>query len=342
MASEKYSRLSGIPKILRDWFVISIIIPTYNASWYIKQQLNALLGQNLKHYEIFIVDSSSSDHTVATAKACKIRVTVIRKSEFDHGGTRTLAGKQTDGEILVYLTQDAIPLGENAVDDLVRPLREDEKVGAAYGRQIPHQNATPFAAHLRAFNYPTQSYVRNLSDKATFGLKTAFCSNSFAAYKRSALENVGWFKEKLIFGEDIHTCARMLGMGYKVAYVAEAAVSHSHNYSLCAEMKRYFDTGVFHKTENWLLEEFGGPEKEGVKYMLSEMRFLLTNRLPHLIPQSILRGILKFAGYKLGYHYDKLPDAVTRRLSLHRRWVGFHELRRHTRGFPHSGDEFDH
>src|SRR6185295_17628070 len=144
-----------------------------------------------------------------------------------------------------------------------------------------------------------------------------FCSNSFAAYRRSALEDVGWFKEKLLMGEDTHVCARMLMKGYQVGYIAEAVVYHSHNYTVAQEFKRYFDLGVFFEKESWLLDEFGRPEGEGIKFVRSEWSYLKSHGLLHLLPVSLLRTTAKLMGYRLGHYYRHLPRAVLRRVSMH-------------------------
>ena len=298
-----------------------MIIPTFNAAGYLDAQLTALRHQTTKNLEILIIDSSSSDATLEIARAHNVRAMVIPKEEFDHGGTRTLGGKHATGGFVVFLTQDAIPVNQSAIQLLLQPLYEDKNIGATFGRQIPHHNATVFAKHLRCFNYPGMSYSRTLADKPTYGIKTAFCSNSFAAYRRDTLENMGWFKEKLILGEDMHVCARMLLQGYKLGYVSEALVYHSHNYSLSEEFRRSFDTGVFHKTEQWLLEEFGKPAGEGIRHLRSEMSFLISNGFFYLLPLSLLRNFLKFTGYTLGYHYKKLPCGIVKQLSMHREWV---------------------
>ena len=299
---------------------VSVIIPTYNAQPYLHAQIKALLGQTFRQaaLEILVIDSSSQDMTVKIAREYGVKTLVIGKGEFDHGGTRTLAGKtRSKGDILVYLTQDALPCDEKAIETLIQPLLTDQKCGAAFGRQIPYQDATPFAQHLRLFNYPPQSYTRTHADRAALGIRAAFCSNSFAAYRRDALEDVGWFTENLLLAEDMHVCARMLMKGYAVRYVAEAVVYHSHNYTVAQEFKRYFDLGVFFKKERWLLDEFGRPEGEGIKFMRSEFSFLWFHGLLHLLPISLMRAAAKLIGYRLGHYYRHLPQAVLRRVSMH-------------------------
>ena len=268
-------------------------------------------------FEIIVVDSSSSDDTVSIARVSRRADTSHSKQEFDHGGTRSFMGTLAKGDILVYLTQDALPLNEGAVPALVSKLLEDERIGAAFGRQIPHRDATPFAQHLREFNYPAVSHTRAIEDCDQYGMKTFFCSNSFAAYKRKALENVGWFKAGLLMGEDMQACAKMLVNGFHIAYVADAVVYHSHNYSMQQEFKRYFDLGAFFNKEQWILERYGSARAEGLRFVRSEVAFLRNNGFTRFVPVSLLRIAAKWGGYQLGHLYPYLPNWIVRWASMH-------------------------
>lgn len=299
-----------------------MIIPTFNAAGFIEKQLGLLKNQTIKDIEIIVVDSSSEDRTKEIAETLGAEVVIIPKEDFDHGATRTLGGRKAKGDILVYLTQDALPVNENSIENLVNPFYEDDKVGATFGRQIPNPDATPFSAHLRLFNYPENSHIRKLEDKDKYGIKTAFLSNSFAGYRRKVLEEIGWFKENLIFGEDTHAGAKLLQAGYKIAYVADAVVSHSHNHSIFQDFKRYFDIGVFHSKEKWILDTFGKPRREGVKYLVSEIEFLTQNKRVHLIPESMVRIVFKGIAYNLGRNYNILPKCLVKRLSMNKNWWG--------------------
>ena len=298
--------------------MVSVVIPTYNASRYLDAQLRALRAQTVKDLDILVIDSSSSDKTLDIAKKYSVQTVTIPKEEFDHGGTRTLAGKtRSVGDILVYLTQDALPCDDRAIETLIQPLLAEQTCGAAFGRQIPYQDASPFAQHLRLFNYPLHSYIRTYADRTALGIRAAFCSNSFAAYRRDALEDVGWFAENLLLAEDMHVCARMLMKGYKLRYVAEAMVYHSHNYTVVQEFKRYFDLGVFFEMQRWLLDEFGRPEGEGLRFVRSEFSYLKSHGLLHLLPISLMRSVAKLMGYRLGHYYKQLPRVVLKRVSMH-------------------------
>lgn len=299
---------------------VSIIVPTYNASGFIEKQLAALKNQTTRPVEIIVIDSSSKDDTAQKARTSGAEVVVIPKEEFDHGATRTLGCRKAKGDILVYLTQDALPADEKAIEILIKPLRKNGEVGASFGRQIPYPYAGPLGAHLRLFNYPQRSHTRSLEDKGEFGIKTAFLSNSFAGYRRKTLEEIGFFKEGLIFGEDAVAGAKLLLAGYRISYVAEALVYHSHNYSLSQDFKRYFDVGVFHQTQNWMVSTFGKPSGEGFKYLLSEIKYLLRTRKVYLVPRSVLTNVSKYAAYSLGYHHGLLPRSLAQKLSMNRNW----------------------
>ena len=298
---------------------ISIIIPTYNAQSYLTKLLDSIKSQSIKDYELIIIDSTSKDDTVNLAKKYTSNIVVIPQREFDHGGTRTKAAQLAQGDILIYLTQDALPFDSFAIENIIKVF-DDNDIGAAFGKQIPYDESSLFGKHLREFNYTNNSYIRNKKDIQKYGLKTAFLSDSFAAYKRSALKDITWFKDGLILGEDTYAGAKMVLAGYKLAYVAEAKVYHSHSYTIVQEFKRYFDIGVFHAKENWILEHFGKAEGEGMKYIKSEFNYLLKNGAWYLIPEFFLRNGMKYLGYKLGMNHNKLPKWFIKRVSMHYRW----------------------
>ncbi|MDT4288681.1 glycosyltransferase [Methylomonas sp. MO1] len=302
---------------------VGLIVPTLNAGELWASWLQAFAAQTVKPDYLLLIDSSSDDHTVALALEAGFEVQVIPKSEFNHGGTRQFGVNWlADADILVFLTQDALLAGPDAIEKLLAAF-VDDSVGAAYGRQLPHRNAGPIGAHARLFNYPPQSQLRSLQDKAQFGIKTVFISNSFAAYRRSALMGVGGFPLNTIMNEDTFVVGKMLLNGWKVAYCGDAAVFHSHDYGFSDEFKRYFDIGVFHAHTAWLQKTFGGAAGEGRRFVVSELTYLLKNA-PWLLPSAGLRTALKWLGYKMGgVMHARMPQSVNRCFSLHKAyWVG--------------------
>ncbi len=301
---------------------ISLIIPTYNAEAYLPALLEKLMQQTIS-FELIIIDSSSTDNTLKIAQNYTEHIISIKKESFDHGGTRRQAAKYATGEIVVFLTQDALPYDHTSIEKIVSVF-ENEAIGAAYGRQLPYANTSLFGKHLRLFNYPSTSYLRSANDIDTYGIKTAFLSDSFAAYRKSALEEVAWFKDGLIVGEDSYLGAKLIVAGYTLAYVANAQVYHAHSYSPIEEFQRYFDIGVFHKRESWILDAFGKAEGEGGRYIKSEFAYLLKHHAYHRIPEFFLRNGLKYLGYKLGQKHQLLPLFAIRKLTMHTHWWNKH------------------
>lgn len=299
--------------------IISVIIPTYNSANKIENLLKAIKKQTIQIAEILVIDSSSTDETIRIASSYGAKTLIIDKNNFDHGGTRSYAAKIAKGDILIYLTDDALPENEKCFENILSCFA-DINIAAVFGRQIPYHNTNIFGKHLRYFNYPEESYIRSFEDRKKYGIKTPFLSNSFCAYRKSILEKVNFFKDNLILGEDTYIGAKILKAGYKIAYCAEAVVYHSHNYSAFEEFKRYFDIGVFHQCENWILTEFGKAEGEGKKYVLSGIKYLWDEKKIYYLPEFFLRIFLKYLGYKLGRNYKILPKFIIKFLTMHKSW----------------------
>lgn len=307
--------------------MVSFIIPTLNAEATLGKLLVSLKAQTVSA-EIIVVDSASSDRTVSIAQSYGARIIRVTQADFDHGGTRTEAGMSAGGDIIVYLTQDVMLTNPTAIEELIQPF-SDSSVGASYGRQIPQITASFFAAHLRQFNYPEESCIRSFADKQRYGIRTPFISNSFAAYRKKALEEIGWFKHNLILSEDTYAGAKLLLANYRIAYVSKASVVHSHDYSIPEEFQRYFDIGVFHKTETWIIKEFSSTKGEGVRYLKDGFWELLRQGRNLLIFEFLIRVTAKYIGYKLGQHYNLLPSMVIRKFSMHKNWWNKQETCKH-------------
>jgi len=297
---------------------VSVIIPTFNAHKYLPKLCEALSQQTIAH-ELIIIDSSSTDDTLMIAKKYADHIIVIPQKEFDHGGTRSIATDVAQGNLLIFLTQDALPYNNESIEKLIE-MFSDPTVAAVYGRQVPYENSSVFGKHLRLFNYPKLSHIRQFKDHKKFGIKTAFLSDSFAGYRKNVLKSIGGFKKRMIVGEDMEIGARLLHAGYRIGYASDAIVYHSHSYTILQEFMRYFDIGVFHSREKWILDSLGTPEKEGNKFVYSELMYILKQKSYHLVPTFILRNILKYLGYKLGRNYRYLPLPLVKILSMHTEW----------------------
>lgn len=299
---------------------VALVIPTLNAARHLDILLPALQVQSFQPGTLLVIDSSSTDDTAERFRAAGADVIVIPRSQFDHGGTRQRAVNRLSPriEVIVFLTQDAVPADSETIARIVAGFADPE-VGVAYGRQLPHHGAGAIEAHARLFNYPPESAVLRPQDAVSAGIKATFCSNSFAAYRRQALEMVGGFPSGTIFGEDAAVTGRMLLSGWAKAYVADAQVRHSHSYSISEEFRRYFDVGVMHARAPWLLERFGKVGGEGQRFVRSELRHLGRHQ-PMAIPSAILRSAVKLAAYHCGRREARIPRPLKRRISLNRRY----------------------
>jgi rhamnosyltransferase len=298
---------------------IALIIPTFNAARYWQALSTEIRAQTLRPGRMIVIDSSSNDGTAELARRDGFEVVEISSRQFNHGGTRQMGAElAADASILIYLTQDAVPHGVNAFTSLVRAF-DDPETGAAYGRQLPREKASPIEAHARHFSYGELPVVRSWESRRTLGFKSIFFSNAFGAYRRDALMSVGGFSSDVIFGEDTLVVARMHRAGWKTTYIPDALVRHSHDYTISEEFRRYFDIGVLHSRESWLNEQFGSASGEGRRFVTSEFKYLLTHG-PHHIPSAVARTFAKYAGYKIGRRESKIAPRLKYRLGMNRQY----------------------
>lgn len=295
---------------------ISIIIPTRNGKKHLEMLFIKLKEQTIKPKQILIMDSSSDDNTGIFCKNLGAEIIKIDPKSFDHGGTRKLAASKAKGEVMVFLTQDTIFKDSYCLENLITPLKE-EVIAASYARQIPKNDANPIEVFVRHFNYPLERIIKGIDDLPRLGIKTFFFSNVCSAIKRRHYEEVGGFPEKTIMNEDMFLAAKLLIKGYKIIYQPEAAVYHSHNYSLGRQFKRYFDIGVFFSRNKWI-KNMVRSEREGMKYLKEEIRFLFENGWKAWIPYALADTAARFVGYRMGVMEKMIPISLKKMLSLNK------------------------
>lgn len=276
---------------------VALVIPTFNAGEAFYNLLTEISLQSIQVDCKLLIDSSSTDSTIEIAEHFGWKRKIIEQSDFSHGATRQQALEilPSDMEIVIFMTQDVRLPNDNCFENLLSVFN-DYDVAAAYGRQIGHDGASVYAVTDRYFNYPPVSMMKNIENIRDYGIKAAFLSNSFAAYRINDLKRVGGFPSVNIC-EDIYTAGQMLLSGRKIAYVAEAVVKHSHEPDLFVLWKRYRAMGRFYRENKWLRDSFGNTNEEGWKLIKYQISFCISHGQPAKIFSFLFLDLVKYVAF---------------------------------------------
>lgn len=284
---------------------ISVIIPTLNAGKNIRALLNKLLEQTIIPDEIIVIDSSSADNTKDICLTFpKVRFIQIEKEDFDHGQTRDKAARLAIGDYILFMTQDAVPADNYYIENLIRPLVQ-KNIAMSSGRQIARIDARYSEKLTRIFNYPEYDFVRCKKDIPEYGIKTFFVSDVCSAYRKKDYIKYGGFPYPIPVGEDMIMAAKFIYAGYSIAYVANAEVIHSHNFTLKQQFKRNFDIGVYLSMYQVYFSNVS-LNNEGIKMVKFVLLGLMKKGKIIDIAYYISECISKLLGNKLGLNYEKL------------------------------------
>ena len=286
---------------------VDVIIPAYRPGKDFSMLIDRLNRQTVSVHRFIIMNTEEKLwNPQLNERFPFLEVHHLKKSEFDHGGTRARAAEMSDGDIMVFMTQDAMPADKHLIENLIRPLLENPQTGAAYARQLPNDQCSFTERYTRSFNYPEKSILKTKEDLSVYGIKTYFCSNVCAAYKKEIYQQLGGFVRKTIFNEDMIYAGTLIQAGYGIAYAADAKVIHSHNYSCMQQFHRNFDLGVSQAEHPEIFE--GVPsEGEGLKLVKRTFGYLVKSGHIWLIPGFVMQSGCKYAGYLAGKKYQKLP-----------------------------------
>lgn len=301
---------------------ISLIVPTLNAGKYIVPLLQRLKEQTVPIDEIVVIDSASDDDTVEKVRQFEgVSIISIDRKNFNHGGTRDQAIQKTTGDIILCITQDALPCDEHYVERLTAPFAEDEKIAMASGRQVPRADANAIEKLTREFNYPEISFVRSKEDIPRLGVKTFFASDCCSAYRRSAYEAIGGFDKHILINEDMKIAAQFIYAGYKIAYVGTAGVWHSHNYNLKQQYTRNFDVSAFMTMHPELFANISATS-EGIKMVKWVEKKLLSQGRLFSAAYYVVESGVKFLANRKGRKYKDMPEQKILKHTMHKNyWV---------------------
>ena len=297
-----------------------VIIPAYRPGEEYEKLLERLSAQKYPINQILVMNTEKKFWKETWEQEYPlVEVRHLTKEEFDHGGTRRQAAELSDAEILVFMTQDAMPADRELIGALVGALAENPQAGAAYARQLPKKDCRFLEKYTRSFNYPEQSCLKTEKDVQTYGIKTYFCSNVCAAYDHRIYDEIGGFPEHAIFNEDMIYAGTMAKRGYGIAYAADACVIHSHNYSCRHQVHRNFDLGGSHADHPEIFE--GVPsEGEGMRLVKDTAKYLMKSGRPWFLVSLVCKSGWKYMGYKLGKNYKKLPRWLILKCTMNPRY----------------------
>jgi len=289
----------------------TVVVPTLNPGIGIGRLVQSLCSQSVS-LDVLIVDSGSDPASLDAIRAAGVRIAHVKPEDFGHGATRNFGASLATTSVVCFMTQDAVPADRFAIESLIEPILAG-RAEATYGRQVPDATASPLERFARSYNYPMVEVARNSP------IRRVFFSNAFSAIHKQTFQFVGGFPTHTIMNEDMVFAARLRRAGYRVAYVPEAVVEHSHDYTLMQTFRRYFDIGVvFEQAKDDLkgLDATG----EGIRYVRGLFTTLLRERQYAWLAAAVAESAAKWVGTFLGKRYKSLPMSLVRRLSMHRRY----------------------
>ena len=310
---------------MEDRKKVDVVIPTYKPGKKFSRLLKMLQRQTWPVGKIIVMNTEKSfwnEHGFEGIK--NLEVHHLTKEEFDHGETRNRGMRFSRADIVVFMTDDAVPADEHLIEALVKAFEqrgpEGEAVIMAYARQLPDKDCPLAERYTRSFNYPEESCVKTRADLEQMGIKTFFASNVCCAYDREKFWFQGGFIRRTIFNEDMIFAGKaLLQDDYAVAYAAGARVIHSHNYNCRQQFHRNFDLAVSQADHP---ELFGcvRSESEGIRLVKSTARFLIRRGKPWLVPGLVVKSGFKFLGYRAGKCYRLLPKWLILKLTMNREY----------------------
>lgn len=298
---------------------VDIVIPVYKPDAEFGEMLRRLDRQTCRPGAIFLMHTEDGRDLSHLTDRYKYIVEIpVRYGEFDHGKTRDEAFQRSGADIVVCMTQDAMPKDRFLLEELIRPL-EAADTAMSYARQIPREDSRLTEKFIRAYNYPKESMVKSEEDLQRLGIKTYFCSNVCAAYKRDVYLQLGGFERHVPLNEDMLYAVKCMKKGWKICYAADAGVIHSHNYTYAQQFRRNFDIAVSQAMHAEVFQNISS-EREGVRLVKQVVCFLFKKGRLYSVPYFAGECAARYLGFFFGKHYDRLPQSVVKKCSLDTRF----------------------
>lgn len=313
--------------------IIDVIIPVYKPDKKLEQLLEKLVMQTIAPRQIILLNTECAPEystqrikervktlfhkvKITNAPVVDIRIFTIMKEEFDHGATRAYGSTLTDAEYMLFMTQDAVPKDNNLIEYLLEPFHRPD-VAIVYGKQEATIRANMIEQYTRLYNYPDKDCIKTREDKDTYGIKTYFCSNVCAIYRREVYDELGGFVKRTIFNEDMIFAASAIEAGYSIAYASKARVIHSHSYTLMEQLRRNFDLGVSQREYKQVFAKISS-EKEGMKFVKQTLSYFYDQKRYLEVFEFVMESGFKYIGFFLGKRYTYLPKSLRQWLSMNK------------------------
>lgn len=299
---------------------VDVIIPTYKPGKKLEKIIEKLENQTYPINKIILINTEEKYFTAAFGnshyfeKYGNVMIKHISKMEFDHAGTRRLGVTLSNADYFIFMTDDAIPLNNRLVEELIAPLERGDAV-LSYARQCARKKSSDIERFTRKFNYPDKSMYKSLKDKKKLGIKTYFCSDVCAAYNRIIYDSLGGLVKSAIFNEDMLYAAKVIENDYTIYYSAEAKVEHSHLYTNIQQLKRNFDMGVSQAKHPEVFASVPST-KEGIRLVKDTAKYLAKRHKFHKIPGLYVTSAYKYIGFWLGKHYRNIPMWLIKKLTM--------------------------
>ncbi len=222
---------------------VSVIIPTYNAGAYLNPLLDSLSSQKgIRNLEVIAVDSGSTDGTVEKLKTLGAKVIEIKNQDFTHSYARNLGATNAKGDVIIFMTQDALPENEQWAYNLALPIAKGEAVAVSCGEKCPGN----IELYYKISSWANNVYV-GAEDRT--GVNLAFPDRKVDLRKEGALNDVTCAVNSAVFsrylyrygfGEDLDLGIRLFKTGYKIKILSDTKSIHGHNRVAGYYVKRCF------------------------------------------------------------------------------------------------------
>ncbi|MGL5153151.1 MAG: glycosyltransferase [Clostridium sp.] len=296
---------------------VSIICPLYKAEGYIRSLHHSLLSQvGIDGVEVRYILTDTNDGSEEILRDIGAIYKKISPKEFSHSLTREKEVYESSGEVIVFITQDVVIKDNEWLYKLTKDIFNCE-CEASFAKQVCDNNS--IERYTRMNNYPDESRVVCKDDLERLGIMTYFYSDAASAIKRDIFISLNGYDNKdLLTNEDMYMAYKLINNGYRIKYCSDAVVIHSHEYTLKALFKRYFDQGVFLKQHKYISDSgASGGALKLVKFVVANaFREKNIKVIFNIVPNFATR----FIANKFGSKYDKMSIKNLRRFSSNKNY----------------------